>query len=717
MSRHHLFAMLSVFVFVATSNELRTQSSDDLNASLKISMKGIAKRYNDSVVVRWAPGNAALWRISRNQGYRIERAEVVEGTVGSYTTLTTEPILQWTEQQWTTFLQSYQYADSTEEQLIAVASSLAEQAGASTDATSADLADLGAVRENKNRLEMAFSFALLVAERSRVAANALAMRYVDRTAALGIIYKYRISMLGSTSPYTVAPALADADARPRSAEKRDAGITALALDTRVVLAWANSTGHSTYDVYRSRDGKNFKKLNETPLLTIRQGTADGNSNGFVDSGLVNYTMYTYRVTGNTSFAEVEEIGTASAMPVDMTAPPTPSGVHTEHVGVKNVEVTWDMPNESMPDLIGFYVQRARSEEGPYSLVNTKPLAADVRKYLDTSAILGDTLYYQVVAVDTAKNGSISFAVYVAFADSIAPTPAVLVRGTMDTAGVVRIIVRHPKERDVMGYRLLFANDSTHEFSVKQELFNEDSVFAREDTVLVDTAEVRTLTKYVYYRVIALDYHFNESEPSNIIAIPRPDVIPPVAPVITDYVASDTSVTLFYNPSTSRDVSHHVIQRRAYDATQSPSVVWDSLARAGIRDSVIMDRTGALSAMYQYAIVAFDSAGNQSPPSNIVTLKRYDNGMRPTVTSLRATYDSTAKTVRLQWEYRDIGEPHSFMIYKRTDGAMESYAIVKDQRQRDFVDIKGASRASTYAIKVVCAGGSESILSQAISPGK
>lgn len=709
MSKNILLAVLAVSVFVAVTNNTYAQSADNLNASLKISMKGIAKRYSDSVVLRWAPGNAALWRISRTQGYRIERAEVNGSAVGAYTSLTANPLTQWTEPQWSTFLQSYQYADSTEEQLIAIAQSLSEQASA-TDASSTDLSDLSTLRENKNRLEMAFSFALLAAERSRVAGNALAMRYVDKTAALGTTYRYRVSIIGSTAPYIVAPAMFDAVANPRPAGKLDAGLTALALDAKVVLTWSNNTGHSTYDVFRSTDGKLFTKLNDSPLLTIRQGTADGEANGFVDSGLVNYTKYTYRVSGNNAFAEVEDIGTVTAMPRDMTAPPTPSGVRTEHIDVKNVAVTWDMPDENTPDLVGFYVQRGGNEDGPFKVLNTTPLRPNIRRYVDTTAVLGDTLYYQVVAVDTALNGSLSFPVYVAFSDSIAPAPAVLVSGTMDTAGVVRIIVKHPSDRDMMGYRLLFANDPDHEFTVRREVFDEDSAFVGADTVLVDTAEVRTLTKYVYYRVVALDYHFNESELSNIIAIPRPDLIPPVAPVITDYVVSDTSVKLFYNHSTSRDVSHHIVQRRLYETTREPSVVWDSLARGGIRDSVAEDVSGTRSSTYQYTIIALDSAGNRSELSNIVTLVRYDNGVRPPVTNVRATFDSTAKNIVLQWDYIDLGEEHSFLIYKSDGPSLESYALVKDRNQRRFVDTKRPVANTRYAIKVVCKSGAESPMS-------
>ncbi|MBK7187020.1 MAG: hypothetical protein IPH85_14085 [Ignavibacteria bacterium] len=708
MSKIMISVVLSALVVFGGTLHIQAQSNESLNSALRIQMKGIAKRYQDSVVLRWAPGNAALWRMSRTQGFLIERAEVVGGNVGAYRALTPKPLLQWSQQEWSTVLQTYPYADSTEEQLIAVAVEMSEQSGVPTDMVIRDLSDLDALRENKTRLETAFTFALIVAERSRVAANGLAMRFVDPSVDVNNTYRYRISMIGSTTPYIVAPAIIEVGPYRKTSTERTVGLAAEGLDTKAMLVWANNTGHTTFDVYRSDDGRTFAKLNTAPIMTLRSGTLDSESNGYIDSGLVNYRTYTYRIVGHNSFAEEEILGAIQVMPRDLTAPPTPSGVRTEHIGTKDVSITWDMPSEPTPDLDGFYVQRARAEDGPYSLVNVKPLTADSRRFIDTSAILGDTLYYQVVSVDTAKNGSLSFPVYVAFADSIAPSSAVLVRGSIDTAGIVRIVVQHPPDTDVMGYRLLVANDSTHEFTVKRELFDEDSMFVRSDTILVDTIELRTLTKFVYYRVVTLDWHYNESDVSNMLVLPRPDIIPPVSPVITDYVVTDTTIIVSYNPSTSRDVSHHVILRRPFSANGAIEPAWDSLARGGVRDSMLIDSAGVRSATYQYAVVAYDSAGNRSPLSNIVTLVRYDNGIRPPVTDLRVTYDSTARTNLLEWNYTNIGEPHSFLIYKRLPGGtLGSYAIVKDRTLREFLDTKQADARATYGVKVVCQSGAES----------
>ena len=488
------------------------------------------------------------------------------------------------------------------------------------------------------------------------------------------------------------------------------GLSVDELDGSVLLKWNNSTGHSTFDVYRSTDGQRYDKLTTSPILTLRNGVGPS-SNSYLDSNLTNYQVYYYKIVGNNAFAETDMLGIIKAVPRDVTPPEMPVGVKAVHEGIRDVVVTWSMNEPVSPDLAGFLVVRDTAVDGTFerSLTET-PLDRNVREFRDNNVILGNTYYYQVVAVDTARNAVRSMPAYVAFADSIPPSPGVLVSGTMDTNGVVRIIVRHPSDKDLMGYRLLQANDPSHEFTVRRDLFNQDSAFIRNDTIIVDTLEVRTLTKNAYYQVVALDYHFNEAAVSNTLAVPRPDVIPPVAPVIRDYVVTDSSIILDVVPSSSRDVRNHVALRRRLDAQNPDRVAWDSLSRMGRRDSLVQDRTPARSQTYQYALVAYDSAGNKSPLSNIVSIKRVDNMMRPVVRDLSATYDSTTKRVTLRWSYERLDEPHSFVVYKKTVSGLQAYAMVKDDKQREYIDLNDARRGAVYAVKVVCTSGAESILS-------
>lgn len=689
------------------------QTPKDLDRALEQRVGVIAKRYADSVVLRWAPSTSALWVKSKTSGYRIERAEIQGSSAGPYTLLTADPVRPWTPSEWDQYAAANPSTDMDVMGPVTVAALLSDVAMDPADYPTNDPGQVDALREARSRFEMTYGMAMLAAERSRDAATGLGMRLVDKTARTGIAYRYRVTLLGDTKPYTVEAGTVDVGPDPTKSMIDNVGLSVDELDRSILLKWSNSNTHSTYDVFRSIDGLTYVKLTESPMLTLRNGATPA-SNSFLDTNLTNYTVYYYKIVGNNAFAEADVLGIVKAMPRDVTPPTMPVAVKAVHEGIRDVMVTWEMPQPLDGDLAGFLVMRDTAVDGTFErAITTMPLEKGARSYLDRNVVLGGTYYYQVVAIDTAKNAVRSFPAYVAFADSVPPSPGILVKGSMDTNGVVRIVVQHPQDGDLMGYRLLHANDPSHEFTVRRELFDQDSAFRRNDTIIIDTVQVRTLTKYAYYQVVALDYHFNEAVVSNILAVPRPDVIPPVAPVIRDYVVTDSAISLDVVPSSSRDVRNHVVLRRVLVLGNPDQVLWDSLQRAGRRDSVVEDRSPARSQTYQYAVVAYDSAGNKSPLSNIVSIKRVDNMVRPAVSDVVADFDSTKKQVTLRWKYEPLDEPHSFVVYKRTSSGLQAYAMIKDSRAREYTDLVDAGRGSTYAIKVVCSSGAESVLSTSV----
>lgn len=686
------------------------QTPKELDRALEHRIAVIAKRYADSVVVRWAPSTSALWTKAKVSGYRIERAEIQGDRAGTFTALADAAVKPWAAEQWEQYAVSSKSDDMNVMGPIAVAALLSDPTMDPADYPTNDPGQIDALREARSRFEMAYGMAMLAAERNVDAATGLGVRFVDKTVRAGVAYRYRVTLLGEVKPYIVSPGTVDVGPEPTRVTFDNAGISVDELDGSVLIKWNNSTGHSTYDVFRSIDGLSFEKLTASPMLTLRSGVGSA-SNSFLDSNLTNYRVYTYKITGNNAFAETDVIGILKAMPRDVTPPAMPIAVKAVHEGIRDVVITWEMSDPVSPDLAGFLIMRDSSVDGAFdrAIVDT-PLEKGAREYRDKNVILGGTYYYQVVAVDTARNAVRSMPAYVAFADSVPPSSGVLVKGTMDTNGVVRIVVRHPADRDLMGYRLLQANDPSHEFTVRRDLFHEDSAFNRNDTIIIDTLTVRTLTKNAYYQVVALDYHYNESGVSNTLVVPRPDIIPPVAPVIRDYAVTDSTINLDIVPSSSRDVRNHVVLRRLLDPLSPDRVSWDSLSRIGIRDSVYEDRSPARSKTYQYAVVAYDSAGNKSPLSNVVSITRVDNMMRPAVRDLAASYDSTTKNVTLRWSYETLDEPHSFVVYKRTRSGLQSYALIKDATRREYVDVSGGRKDDVYAIKVVCTSGAESVLS-------
>ena len=145
----------------------------------------------------------------------------------------------------------------------------------------------------------------------------------------------------------------------------------------------------------------------------------------------------------------------------------------------------------------------------------------------------------------------------------------------------------------MGYAIQFSNDSSHVFAVvtnKPVLTNS----------YTDTIMIRTLTERIYYKVVAIDKNFNYSDLSPYLALQRPDVIAPSAPLFTEYKRDTNSITLYWLNSTSKDVVKHILYRKA-ENTSSWTMIESQLKNKGISSSFI-DKKAEYGIQYEYKII-------------------------------------------------------------------------------------------------------------------
>ena len=301
-------------------------------------------------------------------------------------------------------------------------------------------------------------------------------------------------------------------------------------------------------------------------------------------------------------------------------------------------------------------------------------------------------------------------------DTIPPVKPVFLSGEADSNGVVTLVVEKNKEPDLMGYRLFRSNDPEHEFSVIFEGFVDDDSLRHEiPTVFTDTITLNSLTPEVYYKVQALDFNFNQSEFSDVLAVARPDTIPPITPVFKRVVTGPDAVELEFAPSGSRDVALQKIYRKT-DMAEAWMVL-DTLA-AG--QSAFTDTLVSQGTMYYYSLRAIDFSGNWSDYAHPVSARPYDSGVRPPVENLQATQDEENGTIRLTWDYQLDGDDVFFVIYRldgrghfiqyrRTDERhfeLRDNGITRDNAQYDD------SKRSGYAVKAFTTDGGQSRLSEA-----
>lgn len=460
-----------------------------------------------------------------------------------------------------------------------------------------------------------------------------------------------------------------------------------------MISWSTRYVQSFYSAYwveRSEDEKNFKRTTELPYVNVYpENVTDPGIAYKIDSLSENNKTYHYRVIGISPFGETgppSEIVKGEGMEALGVAPALR---RIENINGQSL-LKWEFPREKESAIAGFEIERSRNTDRGYKMIS-QLLPASERSFQDTKP--DGTNYYRVKAVGKGGEKSFSFPVLHQLEDSIPPLQPTGLTGFIDTTGVVTLHWNINKEEDMEGYRVFRSNFKNSEFS---QVTNEpvDTVEFREKIPL------QNLTREMYYKIQAIDTRFNPSGYSKVIKLIKPDVVPPVAPVIKEWKADKDKLSLSWSPSASKDVSKHNLKVKRLN--ESNWVVTQSFVAS---DKMQYEYTGLKTGSYEFVIEAIDSSGNTTPSK---TLKAKITGSaRKTIENIKATADRTEKKIILTWKYEEQ-DAEKILIY-RADGnnSVTLYkSIPGDAKQ--FTDEKIVINTGySYYLKAVFKNGEES----------
>ena len=564
---------------------------------------------------------------------------------------------------------------------------------------------IASLKEQKAAEDFEYMVFLLTAIKDKFVAEALGLSYIDATAIEGETYQYRVKLVAESNLYTIESVPYRITAEVNGSQYQNKVYTKTG-DKELSFVWIETPELSGYYVERANPGETeFVRLNKAPIYTLTGKGFEGEKrSGYNDEGLENYKTYTYRFFGNTPFGEEVQFAEVKAMPKDLTPPTQPFLKQPQHVKPNEVLVSWEMNGTLDTDLKGFVVARSDKNKGDFSILHQNLLSAKTRSFTDTTFITGQTNYYIVQVLDTSNNISSSFPVSVTLIDSVPPHQPKFIAGEIDSLGVVTLDIELNEEKDLMGYRLFFANDDFHEFSVIREGFN--SLDSMENSVKIqflDTVSLNTLTPYVYYKIKALDYNYNQSKFSEVLKVKRPDTISPTTPVFKRVKVRMHEVELRFALSRSRDVIEQMLFRKIKMEEE-----WQPLALLENEATKYIDTNVVQGTMYTYSLRAKDDSDNYSDYAVSVSGKPYDNGVRPIATAI--SISSEDKKVVLSWDYSEKYPEAFFIVYKKDK--YENLRQLKKVTEKLFTQTLPAGDHE-YGIKAFTKDGGQSKISEII----
>ena len=655
-----------------------------------------SRTHNGGIDLRWAPNDHILFRIANRKGYRLEKKEV--GTAKWEVLLDRGP---FTVEEFMSKLDTSNIHVATAAQCV-----YGEQKAPSNPADF-----MGAAKEIEEEQNMRYAFSLMSADYNSQAAEGLALGFRDENIIDGKSYIYRLYIRDLSQDY---PAMDTTSITVNTNYKYEISpvqkFLVIPENDHIVLKWdkdINKFLFSGYYIERSEDnGKTFIRINDQPIVTSdNENFKEFNVyNMYSDDKILPERKYIYRVVGVTPFGDEGlpsiEIETKSR---DFQGPLPPRNVVADDQLNGSLIISWEIESISN-DQAGFMVWRSDNPLGPFYPIHEKLLSNTTTDYIDKTAMPIRSNYYMVYAVDKVGNKNGSSICMGVWKDSTPPAMPVGLAGYVDTLGHVTLAWAYGDEPDLRGYLIYWSNGIEREFYPVSSSPVEGNIF-------LDSINLKTSTEKIYYKVIAVDFNMNQSEPSDILELERPDLNPPASPLLKNFIAHTDSISIFWYPSPSADVIGYQILRKLPESEKYDIIhTIQSLDVTSFTDHNV---EGGVT--YEYAIVAVDDALLHSELSSPYVITALRGMRKPFIADLNGSIDEESVGVKLTWSYQDAGD-FDYVVYRNDDDKGWQVLAMLENDTPSFLD-QNIYRAETnfkYAVKVMYKNGAESPLSNIVT---
>ncbi|WP_103069814.1 fibronectin type III domain-containing protein [Aquimarina sediminis] len=661
----------------------------EANVPKKIVVKAFAKK--DAILLRWAVTDKYAWKYSNQYGFIVERTTVLRDgkplTTPEKTILTGAPITPKPPQDWESFIQSNDMA------------AIAAQAiyGETFQVDNQEENQLLRVFYESEELDRRFGFSLFAIDQDFEVAQYAGLGYVDTDIKENEKYLYNIKSAIPKEQMVVEPSGVFISTKDVEELPKPTDFFGYFYKNAFVLVWEYDQllpYYTAYNLERSEDGQVFKKINNVPITKLADTPYSGVS--YTDSIPQYGKKYWYRIVGINYFNETSPPSEAAELIGFKEIKTEPLFSATTIISENEVALEWTFAKEEQWKLRKFELLRAEKAVGPYKTV-IDSIPPDQKKI--TYGPLSDINYFKLKAYGKDQDYKESPPAMVQPIDSIPPKKPQGLQGLVDTLGIVTIKWAKNAELDLKGYDILRAYRKDQEFTKlnKENLVNES---------FIDSIDMTSFDKAVYYRLVALDNRYNESVPSDTLTLKKPDRIPPTSPVFKTYKIEEGAVNFSWINSSSDDWAATMVYRKNVTDTLTQS--WEKVYETTL-DSItsFTDTKTNPGRKYRYTLITVDQSGLESEPTPPIIINIPGQLIKPGIKGLYATVDREQKFIDLTWRFNSEAAVEIQVYRKSIEESFTLYKRLAPENNRWIDQNLIPNTTYRYAFKAVFNDGSVS----------
>ncbi|UCA58465.1 hypothetical protein KB553_15595 [Chryseobacterium rhizoplanae] len=517
---------------------------------------------------------------------------------------------------------------------------------------------LEGVVNKSQEVEQRFAYALMAADLDFEVAKLAGWAYTDTNVKSNERYLYTVSI--NTSEGTLLVQKGDALAAVSSTHDLPKPLDFIGIfkDKTVTLSWEYLQLRDTYTAYyveKSQDGTSFKSLGDLPVMNMNDN--DGRQvqgMTFVDSLAQNNSKFSYRIRGKTIFGDYGPYSdvVSGAGKKSLEATPRISDFMIDEN--EDIKLEWEFPQEDEKNIASFELLHSETDlQNTYKVIKNK-IPVSSRSIITKS--LAPSNYYKIQAVGKAGDKRESFSVLAQPNDITPPETPLQFEGKIDSLGVAHLKWKANTEKDLEGYHIFRGIQKGDELVRLTPQAITKNYF--EDRVVLEN-----LNSKVYYYVTATDRRKNQSKPSVILELEKPDKVKPQTPVFTEYkLEEDGKITINWMRSHSDDVEVHQLFRKAKDdADKSWKMIYET--KEIKPDYTYTDKEVEADKSYTYYLLAIDKSKLKSDKSQEMTLRSNRIEALSILTNLSGSANRNKKQIDLNWKIngKDVGE---IVVYRQ-----------------------------------------------------